>query len=266
MNEFVNLDRKFIRNIRSTLYSIEKFGIAKATDEFISKHAGKGTLHAHLRGEIEWHGHIRGRSDPVFRKNADRFNLLFKPKILVEPTYEEIRKFAVWIVDNNTACDQGTCFFVHDIGLITAAHCVEGATDIDVYNPLNPTQKYKANVQKIDKHLDLAILSHSIPTSQYRNIKISKVRASVGQSIIAAGYPDYGPGDSLSIRTGTVCSLSMKSGVGRVEVTQKLSSGMSGGPLIDRDNCVFGVIHKGGSTEEKDIAVEISELTKLVHA
>lgn len=37
---------------------------------------------------------------------------------------------------------------------------------------------------------------------------------------------------------------------------------MSGGPLLDGDNAVAGVVHKGGAGEERELAVKIEVLTK----
>jgi hypothetical protein len=45
-----------------------------------------------------------------------------------------------------------------------------------------------------------------------------------------------------------------------IDVTQKLSKGMSGGPLLDENHGVVGVIHKGGHGEDRDFAVHIDVL------
>jgi RNA-directed DNA polymerase len=74
------------------------------------------------------------------------------------------------------------------------------------------------------------------------------------------GYPGYGPGDKLNVRSGTVSSLPVKSGVQLVEVTQKIAQGMSGGPLLDAHQNVIGINHKGGTDMARDFAVHINEL------
>ena len=45
-----------------------------------------------------------------------------------------------------------------------------------------------------------------------------------------------------------------------IEVTQKLTQGMSGGPLLDLNDTVTGIIHKGGPDEGRDFAVHIKVL------
>lgn len=81
-----------------------------------------------------------------------------------------------------------------------------------------------------------------------------------GANTIAAGFPSYGPGDRLNIRPGTISSLTVKHAVKLIEVTQKLSQGMSGGPLMTQYHEVIGVIHKGGPDEPRDFAVRLAEL------
>lgn len=75
-----------------------------------------------------------------------------------------------------------------------------------------------------------------------------------------SAYPDYGPGDSLNVRSGHISSFKEKSAVQLIEVTQKLTQGMSGGPLLDDDGRVAGIIHKGGPQEGRDFAVHINAL------
>jgi RNA-directed DNA polymerase len=64
----------------------------------------------------------------------------------------------------------------------------------------------------------------------------------------------------INVRPGFISSLPTKRAVPMVEVTQKLTQGMSGGPVIDEHNAVAGIIHKGGPTEGRDFAVHINAL------
>jgi hypothetical protein len=41
---------------------------------------------------------------------------------------------------------QGTAFFLKSVGFVTASHCVEGATEIAVYHPSKPSNKFKVTV------------------------------------------------------------------------------------------------------------------------
>jgi RNA-directed DNA polymerase len=259
INELLNVDRRYVRNIRAALYSVETLGEKVAQEKFEHNHGGSSNLGAHLQGKIAWLRHIRGQSDPVFRAIAVRFNSSFpKRKIEVMPSAGEIRDRSVWVVEHSEV--QGTAFFLKDVGVVTAAHCVDGVDEVEIYHPTKPANKFKATVLKRDGDRDLAILQHAIPDTEFFALARSAHAVKVGQELVAVGYPSFGPGDGLNVRGGKVSSLTTKHGIELIEVTQKLSQGMSGGPLLDEDNAVVGIVHKGGSDQERDFAIKIEVL------
>ncbi len=113
------------------------------------------------------------------------------------------------------------------------------------------------------KDRDLAILGHKIPSHEYYELASSTKTISQGEELIALGYPDYGPGDLVNVRPGKVSSLPKKKGVDLIEVTQTLTPGMSGGPLLNAKDEVVGVIHKGGPDEGRNFAIAINVLDSL---
>jgi retron-type reverse transcriptase len=77
VNELLNVDRRYVRNIRAALHSIEMLGIKDAEKKFREKHGGRSSLAAHLQGKISFLTHVRGQSDPVVRSITLRFNKCF---------------------------------------------------------------------------------------------------------------------------------------------------------------------------------------------
>jgi RNA-directed DNA polymerase len=264
VNDLLNVDRRFIRNIRAALYSVEKLGGPAARQKFESDHGGKSDLGAHLQGKIAWLRHIRGQSDPVFRAIAVRFNISFpNRKIEMVPTKDEIRDRAVWVVEHSEGEGaQGSAFFLKDVGLVTAAHCVHGADKVDVYHYSKRDNKFNATVLKRDEDRDLAILEHAISATEFFEIERSARAVAVGDELTAVGYPDIGLADTINVRVGKVNSFTVQHGRRLIEVAQKLAPGMSGGPLLDSENTVVGVIHKGGSEVERDFAIRIEMLNE----
>lgn len=259
VNELLNVDRRYVRNIRAALHSVEKLGAKDAEQKFLDKHGGRSSLAVHLQGKISFLTHIKGQSDPVVRGITLRFNKCFPMRpIKVTPTQAEIRDRAVWVVEHSTL--QGTAFFLKGVGLVTAAHCVEGVNEVEVFHPSKHANKFKVTVLKRHRHRDLAILKHLIPTTEYFELVPVSRPIATGDSTTAVGYPGWGPGDQLNIRPGIVSTLTVKSAVRLIEVTQKLTQGMSGGPLLDANDAVVGIIHKGGPTEGRDFAVHIEAL------
>lgn len=262
VNELLNVDRRFVRNLRAAIHSVETSGLENAQAKFRDRHGGTSDLGAHLEGKISWLRHVRGQTDPVFRAIAVRFSASFPDRaIAVLPSAAEVRDRAVWIVEHfEGEMSQGTAFFLRGVGLVTAAHCVAGVEEAEVYHPSKRSNAFKVRVAERDGHRDLAVLAHDIPATEYFELERSNRSVAVGDDLTAAGYPDFGPGDGLNVREGKVSSLPVKSLVKLVEVTQKLTQGMSGGPLLDADGAVVGVIHKGGPREGRDFGVRIDEL------
>ncbi len=274
INEALNVDRNFVRNIRAALYKVETDGEAAAQKTFSEKYGGTASIAAHLHGKIAWLGNIKGRSDPVFRSMAKRFNHCFPSRAMtVEPTNVEVRDRSVWIIEGSYIDasqgstffhKQGSAFFLKDVGLVTAAHCVDGLDDLEVYHPTKPSNKFKVTVAMRCDHRDLAVLEHHIAGNEYYEMACSHHVVSIGDAVAAVGYPAYGPGDKINVRSGTISSLTTKSAVQMIEVTQKLAQGMSGGPIIDGKHAVVGIIHKGGPDEARDFAIHIKMLNDWI--
>lgn len=258
VNEILNVDRSYVRNVRAVLHSVEKVGQVDAQAKYVSL-GGTGELADHLLGKISWLRHIKGASDPVVRGISQRFNACFPLQpIEVMPTGAERRDRAVWVVEHDGA--QGTCFFLKDVGLVTAAHCVRGVNHVEVFHPSKHANTFHATVLNRNEDCDLAILAHTVPETEYYELDLAGQAAVVGDPMIATGYPAWAPGDLLNVRPGVVSTVTVKSGIQLIEVTQKLTQGMSGGPLLDTNSGVAGIIHKGGPEEGRDFAVNIAML------
>ncbi len=262
VNEGINVDRRFVRNLRAALFSVETVGATAAQAKFHAEHGGKAVLGNHLQGKLSWLGYVKGHADPVFRSMASRFNRSFPDQALtIQPTREEIRDRAVWLVEHwENGGDQGTAFFLRGVGLVTASHCVSPSGAVEVYHPSKPSNKFTANVKHRCKHRDLAVLDHAIAETEFYELDASSTAPLTGDATVAVGYPGFGPGDKLNVRTGNVTSLPIKSGVQMVEVQQMLTQGMSGGPLTDPDDKVIGIIQKGGPEHGRQLSVAVKVL------
>jgi hypothetical protein len=258
INAGLNVDRRYIRHIRALLHSVERLGLEDAQQKFADA-GGKGVIVEHLRGKISYITHLKGPTDPVVRSLAARFNKNFAGRpINLAPTVEEQRDRAVWLVEHSAqGGQQGTAFFLKDVGLVTASHWVEGVSDFTVYHPSKPTNRFEVTVAKRCPHRDLALLDHAIPATDYFELQVADQPVTVGAAVTAFGYPGFGPGDAINVRAGSVTSLPVKGGVQMVEVSQELAQGMSGGPIVDEHNGIVGIIHKGGPEEARQLAISI---------
>ncbi len=86
VNEKLNVDRKYIRNLRAALYAWEKFGLEEASQVYLEKYAKTPTLRRKkkssfieaIRGKIEFLKNVRGESDPITRKFLDKYSELYE--------------------------------------------------------------------------------------------------------------------------------------------------------------------------------------------
>lgn len=266
INAGLNVDRRYVRHLRALLHSIETRGKLAAQTKY-SATGGKGSLDAHLRGKISYLTHLKGPTDPVVRALTLRYNESFSQRpIKLAPTVEECRERSVWVVEHSAnGGEQGTAFFLKDVGLVTAAHCVDGDSDFTVYHPTKRANQVSVTVLKRCEHRDLAILSHTIQETDYFDLEAASDSVAVSDDVTAYGYPSFGPGDKINVRKGSVTSLPVKSAVHKIEVSQELAQGMSGGPILDTHGRVVGIIHKGGPSEGRQLAVDLRELQKWLH-
>ncbi len=75
-NQFPNVDRNYVRQVRAMLHAWAKFGLAAAEKEYHEKYdhkerlpiKGKPTFKQVLRGKIEFIGMVRGKDDAIYQK------------------------------------------------------------------------------------------------------------------------------------------------------------------------------------------------------
>lgn len=134
----------------------------------------------------------------------------------------------------------GSGSFISDDGLIlTAAHVVEGAGKIEV---VTHAGRVKAKLINIDKKNDIAILEcrgkyDSLPVVTSRLVKL-------GQSIFTIGFPNVEiQGFSPKVTRGEINSMSgYQDDPSSWQVSVPVQPGNSGGPLMDANGNVVGMI------------------------
>lgn len=263
INAGLNVDRRYVRRVRAILHSIEQQGLSNAETRYASG-GGKGTLAAHLRGKIAYLAHLKGQTDPVVRSLVQRYNQAFAAKpINLTPTDAEKRERSVWVIDHPKQF--GTAFFLDSVGLVTAAHCVKDVDEVGVLHPTQHTTRFTAKVLHRDENRDLAVLDASaIPKTDYHHFELGSANPAREDDVVAIGFPDWGLGERMNVRPGKVSSLPARFGVQLIEVTQQLTPGMSGGPILNQNGKVVGVIHKGGPQEGRQLAIRLSEIAIFI--
>jgi S1-C subfamily serine protease len=131
----------------------------------------------------------------------------------------------------------GSAFFISADGVaVTAAHVVKDCRRVE--SPRWGAVKVLAS----DPQSDLAVLKASSASGQFVPLRIRGPR--LGEPMSAAGYP-LGQllGSGLKVTTGVVSGLSGPGGDrGLFQLSAPIQPGNSGGPVIDSDGALIGVV------------------------
>jgi S1-C subfamily serine protease len=139
----------------------------------------------------------------------------------------------------NSEVFSGTAFFISRDGkALTNAHVVEGCRQISVNVE---GKRYPADVLARDEGNDLALLATDLHPAQAANWRL-QVRQ--GQDIVVYGFPLTGAlASGGNVTTGIVTALAGLADDSRfLQISAPVQPGNSGGPLLDRNGSVVGII------------------------
>lgn len=151
---------------------------------------------------------------------------------------------AMWVLECEESCIQGTAFDLVGYGTITNAHVVEDTTALKAFRADKPTEKFAVTVEKQNQVLDLAIVK--IEEGQAPSpLHSANTETKQMDHVAVCGFPNFRLGDSGVLSPGIVVGTRMKSGVQRLLTNAGIVAGMSGGPAIGADNRVIGICVTG---------------------
>ncbi|HCB13239.1 MAG TPA: trypsin [Gammaproteobacteria bacterium] len=152
------------------------------------------------------------------------------------------------------AAFSGTGFCVHPEGyVLTNHHVIEGAREILARSP---RQRCRLEPVFADPTNDLALLRADTSWPGVAAFRSGR-QAQLGEAVIVVGYPLGGLlGSGPQVTTGNVSSLIGPGDDTRsLQFTAPIQSGNSGGPVLDSDGAVVGVV------SSKLNAVRVHEMT-----
>lgn len=266
VNQRINVRREFVRLLHTHLHCVEKFGIEAASSKYYEL-TGKSPdgqmpsrFAAEVRGRILFVKMVRGDGDKVFAALARRFNRTeCYPKRISyfrrAQSVADLQK-AVWVVevsyddpDWGFLSSQGTAFLLEGVGLVTCAHVVvnDGSRrpfrEIEVFRT-GSLRRYRAYVASFDPSNDLAVLYveglNYVADCDVR-FQLAQQLGFMGQQVQMVGFPSYRDGQSPFIAGTEVAAVHGD----LMEVGGQVIGGISGGPLLDADFRVVGILTRG---------------------
>jgi S1-C subfamily serine protease len=140
-----------------------------------------------------------------------------------------------------TPTSSGTCFFVSSDGIaVTNAHVISGARDIRL---LYDGAEHRASIASINLSNDLVVLRSEVKPREYLPLADDSY-AMVGDEVFTMGFPATTIlGNEPKFTDGSISSLSGLMGdASRMQITVPVQPGNSGGPLVNENGEVVGII------------------------
>jgi WD40 repeat protein len=178
-------------------------------------------------------------------------------------------KAATALVEVSAARGQGygSAFCVHPAGwFLTNAHVAAGDLTL-VLNPSLKTEKsYPARVVRRDEEADLALLKVEAVTG-LPSLTLGSDEGLVElMEVIGFGYPlSTIAGREISVSVGRITALRHKEGhLERIQLDGALAKGNSGGPVLDKDGKVIGVVVSGIVAAGMNFAIPVSVVSRFL--
>ena len=160
----------------------------------------------------------------------------------------------------------GTAFFINDKELMTAAHVL----NLEYFSLLNDFYIRDSSgrifkigqINKLSSRRDMTIFELETYPEKILALDISR-DVEIGDTVFSVGNAQ---GEGLSFRSGQVASFTPEPQHGMwkdIRFTSPASPGNSGGPLLNLDGKVVGLIIQKNASENYNVAVPITELENL---
>lgn len=154
----------------------------------------------------------------------------------------------VRVYDDSGALAQGSGFVFRDGYLVTNQHVVDGATDYEV--EFEGGEWVSATLVGSDVYSDLAVLALRNSPDGAEPLSFVSREPPIGTRVVALGAP-FGLSHSVSagIVSGQDRSLPSNTGfqiADAIQTDAAVNPGNSGGPLVDLDGDVVGVVNSAG--------------------
>lgn len=285
VNRRTSVPREYAKLTRALLFRCRKDGVEFAARHYISKvgvhyrvpqEAGTYLaekllpwFEAVLTGRVAYIGAVKGKDDSIYLRLAHECNELFGREIFKNlPDSNDLQNLSreVFVIECLSGDDlyQGSGFYIRGVGILTCYHCLRRTIELGdcacIYSvdengyKRSLTRVNRDDVLKYDREKDYAIIRYEASTNvpSFSKQSISLGRNFAGKSVRLLGHPEYADGNTIQILdTQITQSIGEVLGSMLYRVSNPVVHGMSGGPVLDEQNKVIGIIKGGLSTTDE---------------
>lgn len=286
VNEFANVKRRYLKNIRSILYKCKKDGLYSTALDYIDRKLCKNAeiealrfkeqieenerfiienwFQNVLKGKILFLKQIRGKDNGYFIKYAKELNEICGKEIISfedVKTLEEKIAEGVLVITREDELRQGSCFLLQDIGLVTSYHVMP---DDEYYYIHSFDEEYKTrnmitsrdmHAEYFDREIDYIILKIGKLNTNYHWPLGKREDIKIGSNVIIIGYPNWIMDSQPYREECTIVSARTYMGATLYVVNGKIIHGASGGVVLNSQYEVVGVIKAGAQTFDDEETV-----------
>ncbi len=188
--------------------------------------------------------------------------------VLDEPVLVDPRTYTVRI--RSQTCEGlgvGSGFLIDDSTIVTNRHVVEGADALEVETSEGET--LTVDVASQGQLADLAVVrlsdSMEVGSSVSTTAELAPRNPESGDALRAVGYPG---GGALIVTEGTVEDFKVDPRLGNLSKVIRsdvaIEPGSSGGPVVNDDDQVVGVVYAIEIDTEKSLIVPVETLARLL--
>lgn len=285
VNDKLNLNKKYIKNIRAMLHSIKVIGFIETFKKnfnnckSITEEKARLKMFNLLQGKLNYLKMVRGYNDKIFLKYAKEFNEIFNVELFDIDNIIDLEKYVsdrCFVLQSEQEDSQGTAFVTKNKFLYTSTHVLINKTTFNsfIYDQTNKNFKkqfpidagkgilpffYLKNREKIH------FLNYKIDENDYitdilctkdfnvesKFFYLAKKIPKIGEKVYFIGYAGFVDFDRTDISIIETKIISKATLFGRKFLVTKDSPqhGMSGGPVLNEKREVVGIVYAGADLE-----------------
>ena len=282
VNEKINVKKIYIKNLRALLYNCRKYGIDKISKKHfpnLNENDAVYRLKEVIKGKLNFLKMVKGEYDKVFLKYAKEYINLTGEEIFDIDKIKETREYIeerIAVIVSEDWSSQGTIQFVNRIGAITSTHVFvneetlgkekfSGYIDGTFKDPILTENLsyfyYCTKAENRSKNIPfLKINNENIKSDvikfdlkNQKKFKLNyKDKINIGDKVIIAGYGEFMDFNSTSVVIDNAEVIAERTifGIKAKCINKKIYHGMSGGPVLNENREVIGIIYFGTNENE----------------